>query len=104
MGTYFGMDNAYQPGATGITVTSGAGSASQAIPADSTGVGHAKLVRLMVTGNLYVKFTRGAGTATANDMLLSPNFDVVVNCKQYDTISYIQETAAAKLNILPLEA
>lgn len=99
----YGMDNAYQPGAVGVTVVSGASSLSQAIPNDSSG-NRAKLVRLMVTGNLYVKFTKGAGTATSNDMLLSPNFDVVVNCRQYDTISYIQETASAKLNILPLEA
>lgn len=103
MGTYYGMDGAYQPGAVGATVISGVGSASQAIPNDNSGA-KAKLVRLMVTGNLYVKFTKGAGTATTNDMLLSPNFDVVVNCKQYDTISYIQETAASKLNIIPLEA
>ena len=103
MGTYWGNDSAYSPGATGTTVVSGAASASTAVPNDTSG-GRAKQVRLMVTGNLYVKFTSGAGTATANDMLLSPNFDVLVNCRQYDTISYIQETAAAKLNITPLEA
>lgn len=103
MGTYYGMDSAYQPGATGLTVTSGAGSASQTIPNDLSGT-RARLVRLQVTGNLYVKFTKGAGTATTNDMLLSPNFDVIVNTKQFDTISYIQEAVAAKLNIIPLEA
>lgn len=96
-------DDAYRPGPTGITVTSGAGSASTSVPLSSDGVKRARFVRLQVTGNLYVKFGKGATTATANDMLLSPNFDVVVACAQYDTIAYIQETAAAKLNITPLE-
>jgi len=103
MGTYYGMDNAYQPGATGSTVISGAGSATVAIPNDSSG-NKARLVRLQVTGNLYVKFAKGAATASNQDMLLSPNYDVIVNCMQYDNIGYIQEAAAAKLNITPLEA
>lgn len=103
MGTNYGYEGAYRPGGDGITVTASGSSQSTAVPNGADG-NRAKLVRLMVTGNLYVKFTSGAGAATANSMLLSPNFDVLVNCRQYDTISYLQETASAKLNIIPIEA
>ena len=95
-------DAAYQPGPTGMTVVAGATAASTPIPNASDG-NRARVVRLMVTGNLYVKFSKGGTAATVNDMLLSPNFDVLIDCKQFDTISYIQETASAKLNITPLE-
>ena len=103
MGTYNGLDSAYNFSQDGTTVTSSGVSQSTSVPNDSSG-SRARQVRLMVTGNLYVKFGKGATTATTNSALLSPNFDVVVNCKQFDTIAYIQETAAAKLNIIPLEA
>lgn len=102
MGILANSDNAYNVGATGNTVTAGASSATVAIPNDSQGR-RARLVRLQVTGNLYVKFGVAGITATGNDMLLSPNFDVLVNCMQHTTIAYIQESASAKLNITPLE-
>ena len=98
MGSYVGNQNAYNVNATGNTVTSGAATANIAIPNDASG-NRAKQCRLMVTGNLYVKLGDASVTATTNDMLLSPNFDVVVNTKQFAKIAYIQETASAKLNI-----
>lgn len=103
MGMAYGYENAYNVSATGTTVTSGASTANVAIPVDSTG-NKAKVVRLQVTGNLYVKFGDASVSASTNDMLLSPNFDVLVNCLQFARIAYIQEAAAAKLNITPLEA
>lgn len=103
MASNFGYDDAYQVAATGVTVVCSSSSQSVTIPNTSNG-SRARFVRLMVTGNAYVKFSSGAGTATTNDMLLSPNFDVIVSCRQFDTISYIQESAGPKLNILPLEA
>ena len=103
MGANYGYDSAYNLGATGVTVTSSGTSQSVSIPNNASG-NRTRVVRLMVTGNLYVKFTKGAGTATTNDLMLSPNFDVVVNCQTYDTISYIQEITSAKLNITPLES
>lgn len=96
-------DDAYQVGATGNTVTSGAGSANITIPNTVNGV-RARFVRLQVTGNLYVKFGLAGVVATTNDMLLSPNFDVIVSCYAFTTIAYIQEAAASKLNITPLES
>lgn len=96
------FDDAYLVGATGATVTSSGTSASVAIPNNAAGV-RARVVRLQCTGNVYVKFTSGAGTCTNQDMLLSPNYDVMVHCKNFDTISYLQETASAKLNITPME-
>jgi hypothetical protein len=103
MGQNYGYDDAYSVGATGITVVSGASTASTAIPNMNDGT-RAKVVRLQVTGNVYVKFGLASVTATTNDMMLSPNFDVLVNCKQFSTIAYIQETTSAKLNITPLES
>ena len=102
MGNNVGFGSAYNLGAVGTTVTSGAVSASVAIPNAADG-NRAKQVRLVGTGNLYVKFTKGVGTATTSDVMVATNFDMVVNCRQFDTISYLQETVAAKLNITPLE-
>lgn len=95
-------EDAYQVGATGKTVTSSGSSQSQAIPNAADG-GRARFVRLMVTNNLYVKFGNGTVVCTTDDMLLSPNFDVIVSCHQFNQIGYLQETASAKLNITPLE-
>jgi hypothetical protein len=103
MGTYFGYENALQPGAVGATYTSSVSSTSQTIPNTVDGT-RARCVLLTATAFLYVKFTRGAGTCTANDLMISPNYPMIVNCRQFDTISYLQETAAAKINITPLEA
>ena len=43
-------------------------------------------------------------TCTVNDLLLSPNMSVRLNVQGFTHIAYIQETAAAKINITPLEA
>jgi len=96
-------DDAYRIAATGITVVSGGTSASTAVPNAADGQ-RARFIRLQVTGNLYVKLTFGAGTCTNNDVLLSPNFDVILHTRGYDTISYLQEAVGAKLNITPLES
>lgn len=96
-------DQAYQVGTTGTTVTSGASTANVAIPVNANG-DIPKYVRLMVTGNLYVKAGQSSVTATTNDMLLSPNFDVILNVHGCSKIAYIQETASAKLNITALES
>jgi hypothetical protein len=103
MGTYFGYENALQLGAVGATYTSSGVSVSQPIPNASDG-NRARCVLLTTTGYVYVKYTRGAGTCTTNDHMISPNFPMIVNCRQFDTISYLQETASAKINITPLEA
>lgn len=95
-------DQAYQVGVVGTTVTSAGTTANVAIPVGANGI-IPKWVRLMVTGNLYVRAGDASVTATTNDMLLSPNFDVILNVRGCAKIAYIQETAASKLNIVPLE-
>lgn len=95
-------NDAVRVSGTGTTVTASATSASVTIPNNASGV-RAKFVRLQCTGNLYVKFTYGAGTCTNNDVLLSPNISDIFAVASFDTISYLQEAANPKLNIIPLE-
>lgn len=90
-------------GAVGTTVTSGASSANVAIPNDGSGA-RAKAVRITATALAHVKLINGTGTAaTANDLMVGPGDGINLYCKNYDHVAYIQETAAAKINIAPLE-
>lgn len=102
MGSNYGSGNSYRPGAVGTTLTSSGISQSATIPNNAAG-SRARLVRLQATGNCYVKFTKGAGTCTVNDIMLATNFPEIVDVQQYDTVSYLQETVAAKINVTPLE-
>jgi hypothetical protein len=102
MGSNFGYDAAYDLGAEGVTVTSSGTSQSVAIPNARNGL-RARVVRLQTTGNLHINVSVGAGTATDQSMMLSPNFDVLVNCMAVTHINYIERQTGAKLNITPLE-
>lgn len=95
-------DDALSVGAVGTTVTSAAASESTTIPNDASG-NRARVVLLSATAPLYVKFGVGATTCTGNDLMVTAGKPILVNCKQYDTIAYIWETSAAKLNITPIE-
>lgn len=105
------MGNRVQPvyqvgGATGTTVTSGAASANVAIPNDSNGT-TARAVMLTAGGvanpALHVKLgTTNAVAATANDLMVGP-LPIVVVTRGYGWIAYLQETAATKLQIAPIE-
>jgi uncharacterized alpha/beta hydrolase family protein len=87
---------------TGTTVTSAATTANTAIPNDSTGT-TAKWVILTGTGNVHVKLgPTNTVTATANDLMVG-TVPIVINTRGNSFIAYIQETAAAKLNIAPVE-
>jgi hypothetical protein len=88
--------------ATGVQVTSGGTSARVAIPNNAAGK-QAKHVRLQCTGNVYVRPGDASVTCTVNDILLSPNNDVFLDTANFSNIAYLQETAAAKINITPLE-
>lgn len=101
-GSYAGYDDALKVSGTGLTVVSGGASASQTIPNNANGA-RAWWVYIQSTGNAYIKFTRGAGTCTTNDLLLTPNNYYIFAVRQFDTISYLQETVGAKINITPLE-
>ena len=88
--------------ATGTQVTSGAATANVAIPNAADG-NKARYVRVTALASLYVKPGLSAVTATANDMLLPAGTSEVLNVHGMTHIAYIQETAAAKLSITPLE-
>ena len=89
-------------GAVGTQVTTGGASVATAIPNAANGA-IAKYVRLQATGNCYIKPGLVASTCTVNDCLLSPNEALVLNVFGFTHICHLQETAAAKLNITPLE-
>lgn len=88
---------------TGTTVTSGAASASVAIPNASDGV-KPRYVRIAASGESFVKMGVGAGTtATNNDVLIQPADCVIMSVGGNTHIAYIQGPAAARVNITPLE-
>ena len=64
----------------------------------------ARFVHIQATGNAYIRPGGAGTTCTVNDLLLSPNMFVRLNVQGFTHIAYIQETAAAKINITPLEA
>ncbi len=87
--------------ATGTTVTSGAAaSAAAAIPNSASGT-KAKWVRVTCSTLAYIKFGDATVAATANDALVSstPSFFFVPQSH----FSVIQETAGAKVNIVPVD-
>jgi len=89
-------------GATGVQVTAGASSATVAIPNDAQG-NRARVVRLQSTGNAYVRPGFSGTTCTVNDALLGANQALVLNVKPFTHIAYLQETAGAKISIVPVE-
>jgi hypothetical protein len=104
MGTYYGSGNAISIAVTGKTLTTGAGSASQALSAVLTLNGvKAKLVSVCCTAAAHISFTVGAGTATADDYLITTT-PVLFNVSGMTHINHIQEGAAAKVTITPVEA
>lgn len=87
---------------TGATVTSGASSANVALPTDGSGR-NPRHCMLSGTGSVHVKLgIDNTVTATANDLMIG-TAPVVLDTGGAAFIAYIQETAAAKLNIAPLE-
>lgn len=89
--------------ATGLQVTTAGTSAVAAIPVNAAGRSP-KHVRLQSTGNCYVRPGGAGTTATVNDILLSPNNHLILAVQSFTHIAHLQETAAAKLNITPLES
>lgn len=88
--------------AVGTTVTSGAAaSAAAAIPNTASGT-RAKAVRVTASTLGYIKFGTSAVAATANDILVSttPSLFYVGGQTHF---SVIQETAGAKINIVPVD-
>ena len=86
------LDELVTINATGVQVTSGAGSAVVAIPNAADG-NRARFVHIQATGNAYIRPGTSGTTCTANDLLLSPNMFVRLNVQGFTHIAYIQETA-----------
>ncbi len=97
------LDDLLVVNAAGTQVTTGASSAAVAIPNAADG-NRARFVRLQSTGNAYVRPGPSGASCTASDILLSPNEALLLNVQGFTHIAYLQETAAAKINITPLEA
>ncbi|HEX2581237.1 MAG TPA: hypothetical protein VHL08_04605 [Dongiaceae bacterium] len=97
------MNNALTIASPGVTVVSAATSASVALPTYANG-SPARYCRLSCTGYLYVKFGIGTVTATTSDILLSPNTPAIFATRQFTALAYLQETAGAKLNVVPVES
>lgn len=94
---------AFQVNATGTQVTTSGTSQATAIPTNAA-TRLPKHVRLQSTGNCYVRPGLVGTTCTVNDILLSPNNHLILAVTGFTHIASLQETAAAKLNITPLES
>jgi len=88
---------------TGSTVTTGAASATVAIPVASDG-NRPRFVRIAAVQESYVKVVQAGGTATANDIMVQPADAVILHIPMGMThIAYIQGASASRVNIVPLE-
>lgn len=89
--------------AVGTTITTGATSASSALPIASSGE-VPRFVRISATAACHVKIGKSTVAATANDMLIQPGEAEVIHIPQGIThIAAIQDSAAGKCNVVPLE-
>lgn len=89
-------------GAVGTQVTTGGASVATAIPNGASG-SIAKYVLVSATTQCYVRPGLAATTCTVNDLLLVAGDSQVLNVFGFTHICHLQETAACKLNITPLE-
>jgi hypothetical protein len=102
------MSQTYEGGpisvnAVGTTLTTSASSTSATIPNDSAG-NIPRYVRVSATAAAYVKLGVSAATATGNDMLVQPADAVILHIPSGITkIAAIQDTAAGKVNVVPLD-
>lgn len=89
---------------TGANITTGAASASAALPVASSGE-IPRFMRFACTANCHIRLGVGAGiTAVATDMLLTPADSSVVAIPRGVTyFAAIQDTAAGTVNAQPLE-
>lgn len=98
------MLNALKLSTTGTTVTTGAAS-SAAVALPNTDSGRpAKFVRITSNGAGYLRFGQsGVGAATANDIMITQANDLILDITGCTHFRHIQQTAAAQINIVPLE-
>lgn len=90
--------------AVGATTTTSGSSQPFALPVNASAVA-ARYVRVCATGNVYIKFGTAIGvTVTTNDILIAANTPEVFNVNGFSHYAVLQETAAAKVNVSPVEA
>lgn len=92
----------YAVGAAGTQVTTGAASASASIPNAADG-NRARYIRVTALASAYIKVGLTGLTCTVNDILVPAGASINLNVQGMTHFAHLQETAAAKLNVLPLE-
>lgn len=89
--------------AQGSGATSGAASATIAIPNDSTGAA-AKKVLVTVQGSTYVLPGASTVTATTSSIIVSADSPLVLDVMGLTHIAHLQLTAAQRITVVPIEA
>jgi hypothetical protein len=88
--------------AAGTQVTTGAASATTAIPNNAAGT-RARRLRLQALAPCYVRPGFSGTTCTTGDILLTASEAVLLDVTAFTHIAHLQETAAAKFVMTPLE-
>ncbi|MGJ0430872.1 hypothetical protein [Methylobacter sp.] len=99
------MKEAIKITAIGITVTTGATSVVQAIPTNAAGQ-TARVVRVICpvpSAYAYILPGPSTATATANCIAVTANEQLILDVTGCTHIAHIQGSAAAKINIIPIE-
>ena len=87
---------------TGVSITTSGVSASATIPNDSAG-NLPRYVRVASTAAAYVRLGKTSATAVTTDILVQPADAFILAVGGNDKIAAIQDTAAGKVQISPLE-
>lgn len=89
----------------GSTVTAGASSALIAIPTNAAGT-TARAIRIICpvdTAYAYVRVGNGSVVATTNSVCVNAKEELILDTTGCTHIAYIQGSASALINIVPLE-
>lgn len=89
--------------ATGVNITTGAASASSALPVASSGE-IARYYRITATANAHVRMGIVGLTALATDAMVVPGESLILETPRGIThVAAIQDSAAGSVNVVPLE-
>ena len=89
--------------AIGVQIVSSGTTGRVALPVTASGA-PPKFVRIQSNQPAYIRFGDATVVATINDFYLSPNNPELVVTAGMGYMACLQDTAAAKINITPLEA
>lgn len=96
------FSDALQIGAVGSTITTGAASTRITIPTNAAAQ-KPNYLRIASTAYAFVKIGDSSVTATSNDILLQPNEELYIVVSGNTHVAAIQDTAAGKVNVIPLD-